>query len=43
MELETKSLESKDAANHREIKDAFDDFLRAFDAFKDANDGRRVR
>jgi len=40
MELETKSLESKDAANHREIKDAFDDFLRAFDAFKDANDER---
>jgi HK97 family phage major capsid protein len=40
MELETKSLESKDAANHREIKDAFDDFLRAFDAFKDVNDER---
>src|SRR5580692_2281284 len=40
MELETKSLESKDAASHREIKEAFDDFLRAFDAFKDANDTR---
>ncbi|HSZ11724.1 MAG TPA: phage major capsid protein, partial [Rhizomicrobium sp.] len=40
MELETKSLESKDAASHREIKEAFDDFLRAFDTFKDANDTR---
>jgi len=34
MELETKSLETKDAANTREIKEAFADFLSAFDAFK---------
>ncbi len=37
MELETKTM---DAANHREINQAFDDFLRAFDAFKQANDER---
>ena len=29
-----------DAANNREIKQAFDDFLREFDAFKQANDER---
>ncbi|MBN9571363.1 MAG: phage major capsid protein [Alphaproteobacteria bacterium] len=40
MELETKSLETKDAANTREIKEAFADFLSAFDAFKQANDAR---
>jgi HK97 family phage major capsid protein len=37
MELETKTI---DAANNREIKNAFDEFLRAFDAFKGANDER---
>jgi HK97 family phage major capsid protein len=37
MELETKTM---DAANNREIKSAFDEFLRAFDAFKGANDER---
>ena len=37
MELETKTM---DAANNREIKQAFDEFLRAFDAFKGANDER---
>ena len=37
MELETKTM---DAANNREIKQAFDDFLREFDAFKQANDER---
>jgi HK97 family phage major capsid protein len=37
MELETKTI---DAANNREIKQAFDEFLRAFDAFKGANDER---
>jgi HK97 family phage major capsid protein len=40
MTLETKSLETKDAANGLEIKDAFDDFLRAFEAFKETNDER---
>ena len=34
MELETK------AAENREIKEAFDDFLRAFESFKEANDER---
>ncbi|HTT98961.1 MAG TPA: phage major capsid protein [Rhizomicrobium sp.] len=37
MELETKTL---DTTNNREIKLAFDDFLREFDAFKQANDER---
>lgn len=40
MELETKSLETKDGAANREIKEAFGDFLRAFEAFKEANDER---
>jgi HK97 family phage major capsid protein len=40
MNLETKSLETKDAANGLEIKEAFDDFLRAFEAFKESNDER---
>ncbi|MGH6872645.1 MAG: phage major capsid protein [Rhizomicrobium sp.] len=40
MQLETKSLETKDGAQGREIKEAFGDFLRAFEAFKDANDER---
>jgi HK97 family phage major capsid protein len=40
MEFETKSLETKDGAAGREIKEAFGDFLRAFEAFKDANDER---
>jgi HK97 family phage major capsid protein len=40
MELETKALEIKDAAANREIKDAFGDFLRAFEEFKQANDAR---
>lgn len=40
MELETKSLETKAAANGLEIKEAFDDFLRAFEAFKESNDER---
>ena len=40
MNLETKSLETKDASNSLEIKEAFDDFLRAFEAFKDSNDER---
>lgn len=39
MQLETKSFETKDA-NTLEIKEAFDDFLRSFEAFKDANDER---
>ncbi len=38
MELETKTIDG--AANNREIKEAFDEFLRAFDAFKGANDER---
>jgi HK97 family phage major capsid protein len=37
MELESKAL---GGAPEREIKDAFDDFMRAFDAFKQANDER---
>jgi len=40
MNLETKSLETKDASNSLEIKEAFDDFLRAFEAFKESNDDR---
>ncbi|HEX3673689.1 MAG TPA: phage major capsid protein [Rhizomicrobium sp.] len=40
MEFETKSLETKDGAQGREIKEAFGDFLRAFESFKDANDER---
>lgn len=40
MQLETKSLETKDAAASLEIKDAFDDFLRDFQAFKESNDER---
>src|SRR4051794_21390015 len=40
MELETKALETRDAAQSREIKEAFGDFLRAFESFKDANDER---
>ena len=34
MELETKALEPRDA-NPREIKEAFGDFMRAFDNFKE--------
>jgi len=37
MDLETKA---GDAGASREIREAFDDFLRAFDSFKDANDER---
>jgi len=37
MELETKTIAAPEG---REIKEAFDDFLRAFDAFKGANDER---
>jgi HK97 family phage major capsid protein len=37
MELETKTI---DAANNREIRQAFDDLAREFDAFKAANDER---
>jgi HK97 family phage major capsid protein len=33
-------LETKDGAANREIKDAFGDFLRAFEAFKESNDAR---
>ena len=40
MNLETKSLETKEASNSLEIKEAFDDFLRAFEAFKESNDDR---
>ena len=40
MELETKALETRDAANSREIKEAFGEFLRAFEAFKESNDER---
>jgi HK97 family phage major capsid protein len=39
MTLETKAT---DAGANREIKEAFDEFLRAFDSFKDANDERLV-
>ena len=39
MELETKALETRDASS-REIKEAFGDFLRAFESFKEANDER---
>ena len=39
MELESKALEGTQSPN-RELKDAFDDFMRAFDAFKQANDER---
>ncbi|MGQ0740922.1 MAG: phage major capsid protein [Alphaproteobacteria bacterium] len=39
MDLETKALEGVQAPE-RELKDAFDEFLHAFDAFKNANDER---
>ena len=39
MELETKAIRRRGRYN-REIKNAFDEFLRAFDAFKGANDER---
>jgi HK97 family phage major capsid protein len=39
MELESKALEGIRPGD-RELKDAFDDFMRAFDAFKSANDER---
>jgi HK97 family phage major capsid protein len=39
MELETKALETRDASS-REIKEAFGEFLRAFESFKEANDER---
>ncbi|MBS0278641.1 MAG: phage major capsid protein [Proteobacteria bacterium] len=35
-------LETKDGAANREIKDAFGDFLRAFEAFKESNDARLI-
>ena len=37
MDLETKTI---DAANNREIRQAFDDLAREFDAFRSANDER---
>ena len=40
MELETKALETRDAAQSREIKEAFGEFLRAFESFKETNDER---
>ena len=40
MELETKALETRDAACSREIKEAFGEFLHAFESFKEANDDR---
>jgi HK97 family phage major capsid protein len=40
MELETKALEMRDAGESREVKEAFGEFLRVFEAFKDANDQR---
>jgi HK97 family phage major capsid protein len=40
MELETKALETRDAAHQREIKEAFGEFLRAFESFKEVNDER---
>jgi len=40
MELETKALELRDAAQSREIKEAFGEFLRAFESFREANDER---
>ncbi|MBV9063833.1 MAG: phage major capsid protein, partial [Alphaproteobacteria bacterium] len=39
MELETKALETRDASS-REIKEAFGEFLHAFESFKEANDER---
>jgi HK97 family phage major capsid protein len=35
-------LETKDGAANREIKDAFGDFLRAFEVFKESNDARLI-
>lgn len=40
MDFETKTLETKDGVNHRDIKDSFDEFLHAFESFKHANDER---
>ncbi|MBV8799273.1 MAG: phage major capsid protein [Alphaproteobacteria bacterium] len=39
MQLETKALETRDASS-REIKEAFGEFLNAFESFKEANDER---
>jgi len=36
------TLETKDAANALEIKDAFEDFMRAFETFKQSNDDRLI-
>ncbi|HEY1630634.1 MAG TPA: phage major capsid protein [Rhizomicrobium sp.] len=40
MQLETKSLETKDGPGGREIKEAYADLRQAFEAFKGANDER---
>jgi HK97 family phage major capsid protein len=40
MELETKALETRDAGASREIKEAFGEFLRIFENYKEDNDER---
>jgi predicted phage gp36 major capsid-like protein len=40
MELETKAVEHGHNHNSLEIKQAFEEFLAGFEAFKDANDAR---
>ncbi|MFL5238104.1 MAG: phage major capsid protein [Rhizomicrobium sp.] len=40
MELETKALETRDAGASREIKEAFGEFLRIFENFKEGNEER---
>ncbi|HSC19440.1 MAG TPA: phage major capsid protein, partial [Rhizomicrobium sp.] len=40
MELETKALETRETAHEREIKEAFGEFLRIFEDFKQDNDER---
>ena len=40
MELETKALVTRDASQDREVKEAFDDFRRMFESFKQGNDER---
>jgi HK97 family phage major capsid protein len=40
MELESKALEWKTAGPNTEVKQAFDEFLRGFEAFKQSNDER---
>ncbi len=43
MELETKALTTRDASQDREVKEAFDDFRRIFESFRQDNDERLAK